>query len=124
MDKSPLCLECENQAREGSPVGFMIGPLVRRSPMKAFPLVTQFAALLLLGLACVAAAQQRPNFSGTWIPVGSGDTSGQEQTIKQDATTLRRSHASEGDGHHFTYKLDGTESRIVLPSHGDRKSVV
>lgn len=58
--------------------------------------------------------QEKPNFSGTWVAVSPEVAIGQEQTVKQTATTLTRGHASRGGGHAFTYKLDGTESRFVI----------
>lgn len=63
-------------------------------------------------------AQERPDFSGTWVVVSPAASSGEETTIKHDATTFTHGHASEGGGHSFTYKLDGTETRHTMPSHG------
>ena len=72
-------------------------------------------------LAAVAVhAQKRPDFSGTWVQILPADHAGQEQVITQTATTLSMSHGSEGGHHGFTYKLDGSESRNELTSHGDR----
>lgn len=67
----------------------------------------------------VALAQAKPNFSGTWVAVSPAEAAGQEQEVRHTATTLSTGHASEGDGHHATYKLDGTESRNELTSHGE-----
>jgi hypothetical protein len=75
------------------------------------------SALLLL-LSAQVSAQPKPDFSGTWILVSPVDVAGQEHTITQDATTFTRSHASEGPGHSSTYKLDRTETRSTLTSHG------
>ena len=61
-------------------------------------------------------AQNRPDFSGTWValPPDQG-----EVVVKQTATTLEASHDSEGGhGHRFVYKLDGSESRNEIMSHG------
>jgi hypothetical protein len=79
----------------------------------------RMAAALTLLAAPLGAAGQRPDFSGTWITVSPAEAAGQEQWIRQDAATLATGHASEGDGHSFTYKLDGSETRQVLSSHGD-----
>jgi hypothetical protein len=65
-------------------------------------------------------AQQKPNFSGTWVAVSPADAAGQEQEVRHTATTLSTGHASEGAGHNETYKLDGTESRNELTSHGEK----
>jgi hypothetical protein len=67
----------------------------------------------------VAGAQSKPDFSGTWIIVTPAEAAGQEQQVQQTATTLTTGHASEGGGHAMTYKLDGTETRNVLTSHGE-----
>jgi len=77
------------------------------------------AAAVLLGLVSAPRAQRRPDFSGTWVVVSPAEAAGQEETIKQDATTFTRGHASGGGGHSFSYKLDGTESRLVMKSHGE-----
>lgn len=65
-----------------------------------------------------AVARQTPNFSGRWVMVSPPDGAGEEQTVTQDATTLSTAHAAEGPDHHAVYKLDGTESRNVMGSHG------
>ena len=44
---------------------------------------------------------------------------GQEETFAQDAGTLALGHASEGGHHRRTYRLDGTETKSVLQSHGE-----
>jgi len=78
------------------------------------------AAIVIASLCLVAtiSAQQKPNFSGHWVAVSPADAAGQEQFVKHDATSLATSHESEGDPHRETYKLDGSESRNVLTSHG------
>lgn len=80
------------------------------------------AGITLATLALAVAgtsAQQKPDFSGTWVVVSPSESAGEETTIKQDATTFTHGHASEGGGHSFTYKLDGTETRQTMPSHGE-----
>ena len=80
--------------------------------------------LFVMVLAVIAAvalhAQKRPDFSGTWVQILPADHAGQEQVITQTAATLSMSHGSEGGHHGFTYKLDGSESRNELASHGDK----
>ena len=76
------------------------------------------AAGIVLWVAA-ASAQQRPNFSGRWVAVSPAEAAGQEQVIEHDATSLAVSHASTGAGHRAVYKLDGTESRNVLTTHGE-----
>lgn len=73
------------------------------------------AALVLLSAA--VASQQKPNFSGTWVVVTPAGSAGQEEIIKQDATTFSKGHASNNGGHDFTCKLDGADSRNVLSPH-------
>jgi len=72
----------------------------------------------LVAAAATATAQSKPDFSGRWVYVSPEAAAGQEQTITQTETTLTTGHASEGGGHHATYRLDGTESRNVMASHG------
>ena len=74
---------------------------------------------LSLGLAlgaCLAAAQGTPDFSGTWEQIGAagGNTSGIVQTVVHKDGTLTLAHASEGGGHRFVYKTDGSESLSTL----------
>ncbi len=73
---------------------------------------------ITLGVVAIA-AQQKPNFSGRWVTVSPTEAAGQEQVVTHDAATLTTGHASEGGGHGAVYKLDGTESRNVLTSHGE-----
>jgi hypothetical protein len=68
----------------------------------------------------VAFAQAKPNFSGTWVTVSPADVAGQEQEVRHTPTMLSTGHASEGGGHHATYKLDGSESRNELTTHGEQ----
>ena len=67
----------------------------------------------------VTSAQEKPNFSGRWVVASPAPDAGQEQTITQTAATLTTGHASEGHGHRIVYKLDGTENRNALVSHGE-----
>ena len=76
-------------------------------------------ALAILLTIAVAAAQEKPNFAGRWVVMSPAADAGQEQTVTQTAATLTTGHASEGHGHRSVYKLDGTESRNVLVSHGE-----
>jgi hypothetical protein len=77
------------------------------------------AATLVLTLVGIS-AQTKPNFSGTWVFVSPAESAGQEQTIKHDATTFSTGHASEGGGHSFSYRLDGTDSPHEVQSHGEQ----
>ena len=85
--------------------------------MRRGPIVVSSVGMLLL--AAAIGAQQKPDFSGTWVVVSPADSAGQEETIKQDDKTLTKSHASEGGGHSRTVRLEGTEVRNVITSHGD-----
>ena len=75
------------------------------------------AVAILLAVA-VTSAQEKPNFTGRWVVASPAADAGQEETVTQAAATLTTGHASEGHGHRSVYKLDGTESRNVLVSHG------
>ena len=57
-------------------------------------------------------AQDRPNFSGTWISVGP-DQGIRELTITQDASTL--SFEGQPDVTKRTFKLDGSETEMSAP---------
>lgn len=80
------------------------------------------AVFIAIVFACAVSllAQEKPNFSGRWIPVPQSSDSGSEQVVTHDlkANTLTLQHDSEGDGHKLVYKLDGTEHRNTLASHG------
>lgn len=76
--------------------------------------------ILFIGACALTFAQAKPNFTGTWVAVSPAEAAGQEQEVRHTATTLSTGHASEGAGHHETYKLDGTESRNELTSHGEK----
>lgn len=77
-----------------------------------------FIVLIGIAFATGIEAQQKPDFTGTWVVVTPADSAGQEQFVRHTSTTLSAGHASEGDGHNATYKLDGSESRNELGSHG------
>jgi hypothetical protein len=81
------------------------------------------ATALFTLLACASAvaigSQSKPNFSGTWVAISPAEAMGQEQRVRHTATTLSTGHDSEGGGHQETYKLDGSESRNELTSHGE-----
>ena len=76
------------------------------------------AVLLTLGLA----AQQKPDFSGRWVQLEPSEGAGTEERIIHDlkANTLTFDHDSTEGGHSHkrAYKLDGSEVRNTLPSHG------
>ena len=71
-------------------------------------LVLVVAAFAVGGLA----AQDRPNFSGTWIVVGP-EQGIRELTIKHDDSTL--SLEGQPDVTRHTFKLDGTETEMSAP---------
>jgi hypothetical protein len=71
-------------------------------------LVLVVAAFGAVGLA----AQDRPNFSGTWIGVGPQQET-RELTIKHDGSTL--SVEGQPDVTKHTFKLDGSETEIRAP---------
>lgn len=75
-------------------------------------------AAILMAAVTTASAQSKPAFSGQWVYVSPEAAAGQEQKIAQTEATLTTGHASTGGGHHATYRLDGTESRNVMASHG------
>ena len=73
---------------------------------------------VIVTTSSVLLAQKRPDFSGTWIAISPTEAAGEEQVVKQDATTMTVSHGAEGDDHVSVYRLDGSESRNVMKSHG------
>jgi len=77
------------------------------------------AFVFALPVMAAAGAQDKPNFTGTWVAVSPAEAAGQEQEVRHTATTLSTGHASEGGGHQATYKLDGSESRNEIMSHGE-----
>lgn len=70
------------------------------------------------------AAQSRPDFSGAWISVKPEVGDLQKFQVKQDAVTLTETRGDGGEDHTLTYNLDGTETRKVIPSHGDKEIVI
>jgi hypothetical protein len=86
--------------------------------MKRLPW-TLFTLVVLAG-AVALSAQAKPNFSGTWVVVAPAEAAGQEEQVRHTETTLSTGHESEGGGHNATYKLDGSESRNELTSHGEK----
>lgn len=75
-------------------------------------------AVVVASLSTPSAAQTRPDFSGTWIVVTPGDSTGQHETIVQTPATLSFRHPSEAGHHDRTYNLDGTATKSVWQSHG------
>ena len=71
-------------------------------------LVLVVAAFGAVGLV----AQDRPNFSGTWIGVGPQQEI-RELTIKHDGSTL--SVEGQPDATKHTFKLDGSETEMSAP---------
>ena len=82
-----------------------------------FPRATATAFCLFLASAS-GLAQPKPDFSGRWVLVSPAQGAGHEQVVKQTAATLSVGHEAKSGGHEAVYKLDGTESRNVLKSHG------
>lgn len=77
--------------------------------------------LLILALAFSAPltqVQARPDFSGIWVPVVAEPHGPSVETIRQDGGSITFIHPSEGEDHRQVYSLDGTETRNVIPSHG------
>ena len=77
-----------------------------------------FAALVAFACVSVVSAQQKPNFSGTWVGVSPAEVAGNQQTITQTPTSLTLRHGAEGDDHVILYKLDGSVSQHAIASHG------
>jgi hypothetical protein len=79
------------------------------------------ATTLVFCLSLAAAsslAQQKPDFSGRWVLVSPKQGAGHTQVVKQTASTLSVGHEMRDAAHTAEYKLDGSESRNVLTSHG------
>ena len=75
-------------------------------------------AVTMSALSAVSAAQQRPDFSGTWVMAVPAGTAGYELRVAQDATTLKTGHSSVSGQHDAEYRLDGEEAKNTLVSHG------
>lgn len=66
-----------------------------------------------------AAPQEKPNFSGRWILISPEEGAGSEQVVQHEGNTLTTGHGASGGSHHgASYRLDGSENRNVIPSHG------
>jgi hypothetical protein len=90
--------------------------VLRRAVFAATGIVV--AALVSGAAAQQKAAEQHPDFTGTWVVVSPKDMVGQQESIAHDATMLVRGHSSESGEHLFAYKLDGSESRNVITMGG------
>jgi len=80
-----------------------------------------FSVLLaVLTLAAAAAAQDKPNFAGTWKLVGDAPDqfTATQIVVAQDATLLTVTVTGQMGEFKTTYKLDGTESRSPLDFQG------
>ena len=66
-------------------------------------------------LAANLAAQQRPDFSGTWVVSPPSKSAGREYVVKHDATSLSTTMGRRP----VTYQLDGTEQQSQVPMSGD-----
>src|SRR5262245_27664638 len=90
--------------------------------MAGGPMRRVLVAVTMIGFAWAVGpiAQQKPDFSGRWVVVSPASDTGSEQLVTHDlkANTLTLQHDSEGDGHKLVHKLDGTEHRNTLTSHG------
>ena len=76
-------------------------------------LVTLSLVLVVAAFGAVGlAAQDRPDFSGTWIAVGPQQAI-RELTIKHDVSTL--SLEGQPDVTKRTFKLDGSETEMSAP---------
>ena len=76
-------------------------------------LVTLCLVLVVAAFGAVGlAAQDKPNFSGTWIRVGPQQAI-RELTIKHDGSTL--SLEGQPDVTKQTFKLDGSETEMSAP---------
>src|SRR5690349_20931254 len=82
-----------------------------------FRFVTLIAVALVASLS-VASAQQKTDFSGTWLQLSPTEGAGGQQIIKQTDTRLTMFHDSEGSGHSMVFHLDGTEAKSTITSHG------
>ncbi|MEX2270619.1 MAG: hypothetical protein WD690_04080 [Vicinamibacterales bacterium] len=82
-------------------------------------LVTLAAVVSVVALGALVVAQQKPNFSGTWVAVSPAEQAGQEQTITHTESALTLRHGSSGGHHETVYRLDGAPAVNSMPSHGD-----
>ena len=80
-------------------------------------------ALVAVVATCAVLAQQKPNFSGTWVAVGGAkEALGQEIWIKHDATSITIGHGGSTE-HSQTFKLDGKEQTQADLAHPSEKNV-
>jgi len=80
-----------------------------------------FACLMLIGLSGSPAAQDKPNFVGTWKlsdPAAPEAFTPTVITVVQDATTLTVTTTSQMGAIKTTYKLDGSEAPSPLDFNG------
>ncbi len=82
--------------------------------------VTLAAMILTAGLA----AQAKPDFSGTWVLVAPQSGAPSTLVIKQDATSVSETDGETADSHTISAKLDGTPTRMVMPTHVNEEIVV
>jgi len=75
-------------------------------------------AAAVLAVATLANAQNKPDFSGTWVPDpateaggGGGGMGAVKQTVKQTADTLSVERIVGENKVSLTYKLDGSETK-------------
>jgi len=81
-------------------------------------------AAAVLAVSTLAFAQAKPDFSGSWTPEvdpaaaapagGGGRGMGGPMTVKQTATELTIERTGGRGPSSQTYKLDGTESKIMM----------
>ena len=77
--------------------------------------VTLCLALVVAAFGAVGlAAQDRPNFSGTWIAVGPQQAI-RELTITHDGSTLSLEVQGQPGVPKSTFKLDGSETEMSAP---------
>ncbi len=82
-------------------------------------MTSRISALIVVAATCAVLAQNKPNFSGTWVAVsGSTEAIGQEMTIKHDATSITLGHGGSS-AHSQTFRLNGkaeTQPDLAHPS--------
>jgi hypothetical protein len=76
------------------------------------------AVVAFVAALSAVSAQKRPDFSGRWIVVAPADSAGTEIVVKQTDALLTQAHDSEGGGHRLEYRLDGSEHKTTMASHG------
>jgi hypothetical protein len=73
------------------------------------------AAGVVLALAVVGVAQERPDFSGRWVVVGTGQGAGRVQIVTHDAKTLVTEYP-DNPARRTVVQLDGNEHRGTIAS--------